>query len=592
MSRSLPSLLLCFAVACQPFGVYTPAGEHGDDTGSITLETTTPSQGAPRIAVLMIGDGMGPAHLDAASGYRHGATDSLSLYDLPSRGTLRTGGPSGITDSAAAATVMATGVYTYNRSVGVDRQGQPVQTLVELARELGLGTGIVTTSALQHATPASFTAHVDDRGMTEEIAEQQLALPADLMFGGGADIFGGDTAPGMEVYAGEHLDFDWERTDQPALVDMSLDALGRLEAEFPDGFFLMIEGARIDMASHGNNLSNAVGDTLAFDDAVAAVHQWLEPRGGTLVVTADHECGGLTLQSEPEAGVLPDVSWRWGIHTNTDVDVFASGPGTEVFDGRLVDHRAVHAALKARIAAELYVEPDIALIPDGHLADLGFLASAQSQATDFGEGYNELQSMRVDADADVLLVGIEGTFEWGANAVVLLIDSDYGNGVGFPSMLGAVQDQDGLTDQLLGGLQLTAPADAGFGADYAVVAFGGQEVWLDGLASEGGLRGLSDPADLSWLQTAVNFGVGSRIPGSPPISGLGLEVAIPWTSLDGATPESASVAIAAVLVNDDGGYTSNQALPSFADSNGAGRDPVALPGLVVITVANGLLTVE
>ena len=578
--RWLVALVLA---GCQPAATPDrapgPPAEEGD--------TATPSgDPTPIYAVLMIGDGMGFEHLDAASGYRHGTHGSLQMQALPHRGTVRTASPSGITDSAAAATVMASGVFTYNRYIGVDRDGEPVETLVELARSLGLGTGVVSTAILSHATPASFTAHVLDREWMDDIAEQQLALPADVMFGGGGDFFTG-TAPGLQVYAPEHMDYDWERTDQPALVDLSIEALDRLESEHPEGFFLMIEGARIDMASHVNDLSNAVGDTLAFDDAIAGVRDWLAVRDGTLVVTADHECGGLSVDSDPEVGVLPEASWRWGVHTNADVPVFGVGPGTEVFDGRQVDHRTVHAVLRSRLVQQDFAEPGPVKMADGYLDDLRLLGSSQVHTTDFGEGFNQLDAVRFDADPDSLFVGFEGTFEWDTNAVVLLIDADYGAATGLPAMLGAVTDIQGFADQLLSGMQLTAPADPGFGADFALVAHGGQEVWLDALGPQGGLRSLSNPADLPWLGAVVNFGEGSRVPGAAPIPGVGLELAIPWHSLYGEVPESAQMAFAAVLVNDDGGYLSNQALPPFADPVGAARNPAPIPGLVVLTLENG-----
>lgn len=594
MWRFLPGLMLCVAFGCQPPVVRdnqrppaTEVGDDDDDTGTV-IDTDIPD--GPRIVVLMVGDGMGSAQLDAASGYLHGATEALAVYDLPHRGRLRTGGPSGITDSAAAATAMATGVYTHNRKIALDRDGQDRKTLVELAREVGLSTGVVSTASLAHATPASFTAHVEDRGSYEEIAQQQLSFPPDLMFGGGADYFGGDTAPGMEIHAGDHMDYELDRTNQPSLTEMSITALDRLEDENANGFFLVIEGARIDMAGHGNDLPNVVGDTLAFDAAVTAVSEWLDSRDGTLIVTADHETGGLTIDSAPEIGVLPDVSWRWGLHTNVDVDVFGSGPGTEVIDGQLIGHPTVHAALRGRIIDEPFIAPEPVLLPDGNLAELSLVASTQTQVTDFGEGYNQLDAMLVGGDSHGLNIGFEGTFEFDANAVVVLVDTDYGGPEGHASMLGAIQDSDGDIDAILAGLRLTAPADAAFAADFAVVAYGGEEVWLDALAARGGLRGLSDPTNLPWLASVVNYGVGSRDAGSSPVPGLGLEISIPWTSVYDGTPQAATIALAAVLVNDDGSYTSNQALPPFPDANGAGPNPVALPGVVVMTVADGVPT--
>src|SRR5690606_8491481 len=127
--------------------------------------------------------------------------------------------------------------------------------------------------------------------------------------------------------------------------------------------FLMIEGARIDMASHDNDFERAVAETIAFDDAVRAVATWAQDHDDVLLlVTADHECGGLEL--------VPEVSWRWGAHTNARVDVFGKGPGSSIFTSEVLDHRWVHAALRAGLTGEALVPPADLLVPDGKLADL------------------------------------------------------------------------------------------------------------------------------------------------------------------------------------------------------------------------------
>jgi len=586
------------------WGCTTPSGPPSVPTGS-TETTDTASvastetfdssdtsdsavtEAAPRIVVLMIGDGMGRVQQDAASGYAYGALDALAMQALPHHGTVRTASPSGITDSAAAATAMATGAFTFNGQVGVDRDGVEAESLVELARSLGLGTAIVTTADLTHATPAAFTAHALSRELHEDIAAQQAAAPADVMLGGGAVYFDGLDVPGLITYASEHMDYDLERTDQPSLTEMSISALDSLLESHPQGFFVMIEGARIDMAGHANDLANSVGDTVAFDEAVGAVHAWLEPFDATLVVTADHETGGLAIHSEPAVGVMPDATWQWGLHTNADVDVYGSGPGTELLHEQVVDHRSVHAVLKAQLSDTDFVAPEPVLIPDGHLGDLAHHLSTQLHPTDFGEDHNELIELRVDADDYGLQVGIEGAFEWGRNTVVLLIDADHGAGTGSASMLGAVQDEEGYADGILGRLKLTEPADPGYGADFAVVASGGLDVWLSAVNDLAGLRGLDPLDDLPWLPSVLNYGDGSRDYDSPPVPGRGLEIALPWESLYGATPTEATLAVVAVLVNDDGSYTSNQALPPFDLAEGAGEAPVALPGVAVIRFEAG-----
>jgi hypothetical protein len=580
-----------------PDGVAADAPDRGD-----------PPKDSPRFVVLMIGDGMGLAHIDAASGFRHGARGALAMQDLPVQARVHTGGPSGITDSAASATAMASGVFTYNQRVGFDRDGTELESLVDLADALGLGSGVVTTATIAHATPGAFTAHENNRESYGAIAAQQVRQsPVQLLLGGGVSLFDGSVGedlwaeaeagrtviteasqladaplPLLGIFAPEHLDYEAERPDtQPSLETMAEAALDKLGAAHPDGFFLMIEGARIDMASHESRIAEVVGETLAFDDAVAAVRAWLQPRNGTLLVTADHECGGLELHSEPEAGVLPEATWRWSLHTNRDVLLFGEGPGADVLDERLVDHRAVHAVLRSTLTGEPHVPPGRVLVPDGRLGDLRHEAAVQTNPTSFGEGMNQLDALWVDADERGLAVGIEGRFEFGSNAVVVLIDVDYGAGTGPASMHGAVSDSEGFLDSLIGGLSVTAPPAPGFGVDYVFVAHGGYEAWADALNDQTGLRRLEDLTDLSWSQAAATFGEGVR-GDRPPGEHAGLEAFIPWDTLYAEPPTAPTLALAAVLVNDDGGYTSNQALPPFAPMlESPGRDPVPLPGVVV-----------
>ena len=113
-----------------------------------------------------------------------------------------------------------------------------------------------------------------------------------------------------------------------------------------------VEGARIDMAAHANNLPRMIGEILAFDEAVQSVVRWASSRSDVvLLVTADHDTGGLSVQGANAPGSYPEVSWRSRKHTDEQVDIFALGPGTEVFAGAVRDHRWVHAAARARIQA-------------------------------------------------------------------------------------------------------------------------------------------------------------------------------------------------------------------------------------------------
>lgn len=594
----------------------------GTNAGSVPDAGGDASGSSKRIVILMIGDGMGRGQREAASLFAHGAPGQLFLESLPKRGTVITSGPSGTTDSAASATTMATGHRTFNGSIGIDRDGMPVQTVVELAHELGMPAGVVATAAIPHATPAAFTAHRDSRHDLTEIASDQVrVVKPDVMLGGGAQYFtelADDLAAGYHVvhtaeelaaapasgslaglFAAEHLAYTIARpteTTEPTLLEMSRAALDRLDRASPDGFFLMIEGSRIDMASHGNLLAEAIGETIDFDATVRGVVEWAAGRDDvTLIVTSDHECGGLEVVTGHGAGTLPDVRWRWLQHTNAPVGVYAQGPGTEVFDGTVVDHRAIYGVIASRLRGVPYEPPAPERIPDGRLADLPYVAATQVNASGFGTGYNELDALHLAADERGLAIGVAGVFEQDHNAVVVLIDVDFGASTGPARLRGALTDTDGIADAILSALSLDEPATAGFGADVALVAHGAQDPWIEQTVTEAGLRGLRAPygqaSNLGWFGVATNFGDGTKSLASPappvaPDASRGWEVHVPWERLypDGR-PAGARLAIAAVLVNDDGGYTSNQALPPFpADTANPGRTPTALPGIVVFTI--------
>lgn len=582
--------------------------------------------GSKRIVILMIGDGMGRGQIEAASHYAYGEPGKLFFESLPVRGEVITSGPSGTTDSAAAATTMASGVRTYNGAIGLGRDGERVETLVELAQRLGMPAGIVATSSLPHATPGAFSAHRPSRHDYGAIAEDQVRdVRPDVMLGGGAQYFEplldeldaagyavvrradelatvSPTGPLAGLFAADHLEYVIARspvTTEPTLPEMATVALDRLDAASPDGFFLMIEGSRIDMASHLNQLPEAIGETLAFDDTVKSVTEWAAGRDDvTLIVTADHECGGLEVVRGNGAGTLPDVTWRWLAHTNAPVGVYAQGPGADVLANATVDHRWIHRVIAARLTGETFVAPEADAIPDGRLADLAHVATTQTVTSGFGAGYNQLDDLRLAAHPHGLGVGITGVFERGHNAIVVLVDVDFGASTGPAKLAGAITDTDGRADAILSALSLDAPPVAGFGADVALVAWGAQDPRLDELVADAGVRGLRAPygtaSNLGWFAIASNFGDGTKtLAGAPPtapVAQRGWEAHVPWSTLyPSGLPAGATLAVAAILVNDDGGFTSNQALPPFpAGTANPGRTLTPLPGIVVFTVdSNG-----
>lgn len=594
-----------------------------------------PFSGPRRIAILMIGDGMGRGQLAGAGLYAHGAAGSLAIEALPVHGELRSASLSGITDSAAAATLMATGAWTTNGRLGVDRDLVPVENLVELAHRYGLPSGIVSTSTVNHATPAAFTAHQERRGDYGSIAaDQATGVTAAVLLGGGVTDFTTPapnrspldrlldrgyatprTAAELEtvvtdgatqivgLFAPGHLAYTLDRpsdTTEPTLAQMTTAALTALDAS-PRGFFLMVEGSRIDMASHGNDAPRALTETIAFDDAVALVRAWAEAHPDdeiTLLVTADHETGGLEILGGGGVGVVPDVSWRSGQHSNDRIDVYGWGQHAALFDGATLHHGWIHAALAATVRGEAPVPPTAPLVPDGALGDLRWRVATQAVATGFGAGFNQLDALWLDADASGLAIGVEGLFQRQRNAVLALLDVDPAAGTGPAQLAGAVTDTDGALDRVIAASRLTAPA-AAFGIDYVVGARGGVEAQVESRSAEAGLRALGapqgSPGDLAWLGAAINFGEGVRPRADPvaSVGGEGWEVHVPWVqlypALDGRVPYGARVNLAVVLVNDDGSFTSNQALPPFpAETANPGDALTALPGIVSFVVDSDL----
>ena len=282
----------------------------------------------------MIPDGFGPASVTMTRDYlrwRDGQEELL--YDSLQVGSIRTyASDSYITDSAAGGTALATGEKTYNGAISVDTSKRAVATLLEGAERRGMSTGLVVTSRLTHATPAVFSAHVPDRSQENRIARQQLSKGIDVMLGGGRRHFLHRSAEGsaredsldllqvardrgyevaetageldqaeegrlLGLFSPGHMAYEIDRssTRQPSLAAMTETAIDRLSGS-QDGYFLMVEGSRIDHAGHGNDAASHLRDILAFNKAVQSALQSARRDGNTLVViVSDHETGGLTL---------------------------------------------------------------------------------------------------------------------------------------------------------------------------------------------------------------------------------------------------------------------------------------------------------
>lgn len=315
----------------------------------------------PTNIILFIGDGMGAAQIEAASHYATGEAEGLGFQRFPIRTDVATGNVySRVTDSAAAATAMATGTKVANGAISVARpgSGEELTTIFELARDAGLATGFVTTASVTHATVAAFAAHEPRREWYNRIADDYLEQTRpNVIFGGAGrgvsvESFGDagyevatDTRSllGLASTKGNgqhfaallgdgHLPYVADgRGGLPGLPELTAVAVGLLQDD-PDGFLLVVEAARIDHAGHDNDLTRLVPELLELEQTVDLVLSFPETADSTLViVTSDHETGGLFGVIGRGVGRLPEASWSTGGHTGVDVPLYATGPGADEF---------------------------------------------------------------------------------------------------------------------------------------------------------------------------------------------------------------------------------------------------------------------
>lgn len=308
----------------------------------------------PRNIILMIGDGMGLTQIYAGMTANHGW---LNLEKCRHIGLSKTNSARQyITDSAAGATALATGQKTYNGAVGVDTLGRAVPTILEIAERNGLATGLVATTYITDATPASFIAHQPQREMGEEIAADFLKTDVDLFIGAGIEHFKNrkdgrnlvaelrqknyqvsfniDSISNIQrgKIAGFVSDDRWEqRGDQ--LLKATKTAINILKQN-SKGFFLMVEGSQIDDGGHANNTNRVIEEMLDFDKVIGEVLSFAEKDGNTLVIiTADHETGGLTIVDGSLKTGRVEGRYSTKGHTSVMVPVFAFGPGADSFMG-------------------------------------------------------------------------------------------------------------------------------------------------------------------------------------------------------------------------------------------------------------------
>ncbi len=324
-----------------------------------------------RNLIYLIGDGMGLSHVSMLmleEGYGTTAFDRaqnialITTYSANNR----------VTDSAAAGTALATGHKTGNGMLGVLPDSTAAESIMADAIRAGMPTGVVVTSTLQHATPGAFYAHVPYRRQYQRISDQLAGSDLTVAFGGGLKYAEAsereDGVPGIErlrdrgfrvltdpsqldtlsrgpvmgFFADGHLPKMSEgRGDYlERAIRKALEILSREAGERDRGFILMVEGSQIDLRAHDNDAEGVLAEMRDFDRAVAAAMDFADRHPGTLVVvTADHETGGLSIPSadvdfeHEEAGI--EYRFSTGGHTAAMVPVYLYGTGSERINGVL-----------------------------------------------------------------------------------------------------------------------------------------------------------------------------------------------------------------------------------------------------------------
>jgi alkaline phosphatase len=312
----------------------------GGLTGTFTADAKeSPKQNNAKIknVIFMIGDGMGVSYTSAYRYLKDDPTTKLAegtefdKYLIGQQSTYAEDPEQNITDSASSATAMSSGIKTYNAAIGVDNDKSEVKTVLESAKEKGKSTGLVATSEITHATPASFGAHDEHRKNMNAIADDYYdelingEHKVDVLLGGGTDLFdrtdrnliaefqkdgysfastkeelnGDKSEKILGLFAPRGLPKMIDRTeDIPSLEEMTNSAIERLNKD-QDGFFLMVEGSQIDWAGHDNDIVGAMSEMEDYEKAFKAAIEFAKKDKHTLVIaTADHSTGGYSIGAD------------------------------------------------------------------------------------------------------------------------------------------------------------------------------------------------------------------------------------------------------------------------------------------------------
>lgn len=330
---------------------------------------TSKKVSTPKNVILLISDGTGLSQISSTFYFKDATPNYMRFKHI---GMIKTSSSrEDVTDSAAGATAFACGVKTYNGAIGVADDSTDVKNLVEIAALNNIKTGLIATSSITHATPASFFSHTFNRGSEEEIALNLTKSKVDFFAGGGLEFFNNrkdgqnllnafkekqvtidttELGDFSKIKAEKKIGYLLAKEAMPTMEEGRGDFLSKateLGIQFLTkdnaGFFMMTEGSQIDWGGHSNNAPYLISEIIDFDEAIGKALDYAEKEGNTLViVTSDHETGGFTLAAKKkmreDGSEYSDYSeigptFSTGGHSATLIPVFAYGPGAEEFTG-------------------------------------------------------------------------------------------------------------------------------------------------------------------------------------------------------------------------------------------------------------------
>lgn len=344
ISNKTKNKIMCLTGAMVLGSSLVPSINHSQEVNASTTGVKN--------VIYLIADGMNDGVLTAARYYKD-VQDGILGNNPLAMDSIRTGfvktnwvnGP--ITDSAPAGTALATGYKSNPGVIGLDSNWMPRATILEAAELNGLSTGIIATSEVMHATPAAFSAHAESRNDYNALMKQQIYNNMEVVLGGGNAFFQEDGAGKREdnrdlvseikelgydyittkeelnnstsdklwgIFADSSLAYDFDRQaldiEEPTLAEMTEKAVEVLEKN-EEGFFLMVEGSKIDWAAHANDPAGAIGDIIAFDDAVNfAVEYAKEHQDTIVVVTTDHGNSGFSIGNDDTTSGYDNLTYE------------------------------------------------------------------------------------------------------------------------------------------------------------------------------------------------------------------------------------------------------------------------------------------